>query len=76
MGASLSFYVRNLVAGDMRERVSQARRRGEPLAIPENADAIERDYPGSGLTADDVRNRLFAEASNAGVRVEMKRDRH
>ena len=71
MGIGVSFYIRNLVAKDMRQRVTSARRRGESLAIPESAVEIAHDYPGTNFIGDDLRNRLFAEATQAGVPTEL-----
>ena len=72
MGIGVSFYVRNLVAQEMRGRVASARKRGDTLAIPEAAAQIARDYPGSGLADEDLRNRLFAEAIQQGAPLELK----
>ena len=75
MGVGVSFYVRNLVGKEMRGRVASARRRGETLAIPEAAAEIARNYPGSALPDEDLRNRLFAEAIQAGAPVALKTKR-
>ena len=75
MGTGVSFYVRNLVGQEMRGRVATARRRGETLSIPETAAQIEEEYPGSALNEEDIRNRLFAEAVDAGVSVELRATR-
>lgn len=77
MGSAMSLFTRNLVAQEMRERVAAAKLRGEPLFIPSNAAEIAYAYPGSVLTGDDLRNRLFAEAVWAGVDVDLgKRPPH
>ena len=73
MGIGVSFYVRNLVAQEMRERVFTASENGEALAIPQTAAEIANDYPGADFPADDLRNRLFAEAMQADVPVELGR---
>ena len=71
MGVGVSFYIRNLVAQDIRQRVSSAKRHGESLVVPTSAAEIADDYPGAALVDDDLRNRLFAEAAWAGVPVEL-----
>jgi hypothetical protein len=70
--AGVSFYIRNLVGQEMRSRIALARQRGETLAIPETAAEIARSYPGSALAEEDLRNRLFAEAIQAGAPVALK----
>ena len=71
MGVGVSFYIRNLVGKEMRGRVARARRRGETLMIPETAADIARNYPGSALPDEDLRNRLFAEAIQAGAPIAL-----
>jgi len=71
MGVGVSFYIRNLVGQEMRGRIATAKRRGEPLLIREAATQIEDGYPGSNLHDEDLRNRLFAEAVDAGVAVDL-----
>jgi hypothetical protein len=75
MGTGVSFYVRNLVAKEMRERIATAKRQGEPLMIPEAAAQIAEEYPGSAVPEEDLRNRLFAEAANAGVAADLRATR-
>jgi hypothetical protein len=72
MGIGVSFYIRNLVAQEMRGRVASARKRGETIAIPETAAEIAHDYPGSAFADEDLRNRLLAEAIQAGAPVALK----
>ena len=72
MGTGVSFYIRNLIGKEMRSRIAFARRRGETLAIPEAAAEIARSYPGSAFPDEDLRNRLFAEAIQAGAPVALK----
>jgi hypothetical protein len=73
MGSGTAFFIRTLVAEEMRDRIARAKKRGETLSIPAHADEIARNYPGSALTDDDLRNRLFAEATSAGVPVDLHR---
>lgn len=75
METGVSFYVRNLVAKEMRERIAAAKRQGEALLIPETAAQIAEGYPGSAVPEEDLRNRLFAEAVKAGVAVELRATR-
>ena len=72
MGVGVSFYIRNLVAKEMRGRVASARERGEPLVIPDIADEIAHEYPGGAFAEEDLRNRLFAEAIQAGAPIALK----
>ena len=74
MGSGVSFYIRTLVAEEMRHRIATAKKRGEKLSIPAHAAELARNYAGSAYTDDDLRNRLFAEASRAGVAVELGRE--
>jgi hypothetical protein len=77
MGIGVSFYIRNLIGKEMRGRVALARQRGETLVIPETAAEIAQNYPGSQLADEDLRNRLFAEAIEAGAPVALgTRTRH
>jgi hypothetical protein len=77
MGVGASFYIRNLIGAEVRSRVALAREHGEALVIPESAAEIAQDYPGSQLAEEDLRNRLFAEAIEAGVPVVLStKQRH
>jgi hypothetical protein len=71
MGIGVGFYVRKLVAQDMRERIALAWLNGETLSIPKQADEIARLYPGA-LPKEDLRNRLFAEAAGVGLPIDLK----
>jgi hypothetical protein len=71
MGSGVAFFIRTLIAEEMRDRVASAKKRGETLSIPAQIDEIASSYPGSALTDDDLRNRLFAEATRAGVDVDL-----
>jgi hypothetical protein len=71
MGIGVGFYVRKLVAQDIRHRIALAWLHGERLSIPRQAKQIARSYPGA-LPDDDVRNRLFAEAAGVGLPVNLK----
>ncbi len=75
MGSGVSWYMRTLVAEEMRGRVASAAKRGATLDIPESAAEIAQAYPGSALSEEDVGNRLFAEAARAGVAVEIGKRR-
>ena len=74
MGIGVGIYIRNLVAQEMRERIALAWLNGETLSIPKHADQIARSYPGSALPVDDLRNRLFADATRIGLPVELTRE--
>ena len=73
MGIGVGFYIRNLVAKDMRQRIATAWMHGETLSIPEQSSEIARLYPGSGLPNEDLGNRIFAEATGVGLPVELAR---
>ena len=73
MGTGGGFYIRNLVGQEMRERIALAWLNGERLSIPKQGDPIARLYPGSGLLDEDLRNRLFAEATRIGLPVELRK---
>ena len=73
MGYGVGFYIRNLVAKDIRERIATAWMHGETLSISKQTAEIARAYPGSGPN-DDVRNQLFAEATGVGVPVELTKE--
>jgi hypothetical protein len=75
MRFGVGFYIRNLVAKEMKHRVARARKRGETLAIPETAAEIARDYPGAAFADEDIRNRLFAEAIQAGAPIDLRTTR-
>ena len=74
MGTGVGFYIRTLVAQEMRERIALAWLNGETLSIPKQADEIARSYPGSGMPDDDLRNRLFLEATRIGLPVKLTRE--
>lgn len=73
MGSGTAFFIRTLIAEEMRNRIAAAKARGETLSIPAHVDELAKNYPGAALTDADLRNRLFAEATRAGVAVELKR---
>ena len=72
MGAGVELFIRTLIAEEMRDRIAAAKESGQTLSIPANVDEIARNYPGARLTEEDLRNRLFAEATQAGVPVDLK----
>ena len=73
MGIGVGFYIRNLVDQEVRERIALAWLNGETLSIPKQGVQIARSYPGSALADDDVRNRLFVDATRIGLPVELTR---
>jgi hypothetical protein len=73
MGSGTAFFIRTLIAEEMRDRIAAAKARGETLSIPAQVDELAKSYPGSALTDDDLRNRFFAEATRAGVAIDLKR---
>ena len=77
MGSGVAFFIRPLIAKDMRDRIAAAKKRGKTLSIPDEAEDIAKNYPGAYFPDDDLRNRLFAEATRAGVPVDLgHRTRH
>ena len=75
MGSGVSTYLRILVTEEMRRRVSSAARGGEALSVLSSAAEIAQAFPGSDLSVDEVANQLCAEATRAGVAVELGRGR-
>ena len=69
MGAGVASFIRILVAEEVKRRVAEAAQ-GEPIDLRANAVDIERAYPGSYLTAEEIAAKLFDEASRAGVAIE------
>ena len=74
MGIGGGFYIRNLVDQEIRERIALAWLNGETLLIPKQADQIAALYPGSALPDDDLRNRLFADATRIGLPIKLTRE--
>ena len=73
MGIGQLFYVRNLLAQDLRGRIADVQRQGGKLVIPRAAAQLAREYP--GFSEQDLRNRLFAEAVQAGVPMDLRKRR-
>jgi hypothetical protein len=69
----VSYYIRKLVSEETGRRVASAAKSGETLLIPASAAAIARDFPGSTLSEEEIRNQLFAKAARADVEVELGR---
>jgi hypothetical protein len=74
MGIGIGFYTRNILAQEIRKRIAFAWLNAETLSIPKQADQIASLYPGSGLPDEDLRNRLFADATGVGLPVKLTRE--
>jgi hypothetical protein len=63
-------YSRRFLATDIRSHIALARRRGKKVRVPRAAAQLAREYP--GFSEQELRNRLFAEAVQAGVQVDLR----
>ena len=70
MGAGVASFIRILVAEEVKRRVAEAAQGGDLIDLRANAVDIERAYPGSYLTEEEIAATLFDEASRAGVPIE------
>jgi len=71
----VSYYIRKLIGEETERRVASAGKEGETLQVSASATEIERDFPGSTLSQEEVRNQLFSGAATGGVDVELRRRR-
>jgi len=65
--------VHQLIAEEIRRVIADAIETQECLAIGRRASLIERAYPNSGLSSDDICDEILAAAISARVPVEMSK---
>jgi hypothetical protein len=65
--------VYQLIVEEIRRVVADAIERKECLAVGRRASLIQRAYPNSGLSSDEICNEILAAAISARVPVEMSK---
>jgi hypothetical protein len=63
--------VHQLVDEEIRRMVADAIQSGESVSVSRQAAILDRSYPNSGLSAEEIKNRVLKAANSAKVPVEI-----